>query len=160
MDSAYRDFEMMQDEHRALEAIPVKQEFKVWEPVEYDMFFDSGVLQSSRYLSNKDSTDPIILEAGLAHPTKEAAERHHEFLKMLRELEKFAVEHNEGWKPDYKNEDEQKWNISFFSRVLKPQINWMDQHHLTPCFKSRELAQKAIDTFGDRLKILFEYYNS
>lgn len=150
--------EMLEDEKRALEAIPVKQEFKVWGPECREEYWNSGNVQDT-FKANSD--DESVIEAGLAHPTKEAAERHHEFLKMLRELEKFAVGHNEGWKPDFNNDNSTKWYIRIVELgVLAP--DYWNTYNVTilPYFKTRELAQKAIDTFGGRLKILFEYYNS
>jgi hypothetical protein len=149
--------EQMEDEYRALEATPVTTH-KVWEPGLKELYFDSAMLREFDNVSDK--MDRPVIEAGLSHPTKEAAERHHAFLVMLHDLHKFAVEENAGWKPDWENRDEYKYNIGLDNGKLITTTWYSGWNQITPYFKSKELAQKAIDTFGDRLKILFEYYNS
>lgn len=148
--------QMLEDELRALEATPVTT-YKVWEP-KSGGWWDSVIIDSvMNYIPNRDD---LFVEVGIAHPTKEAAERHHSFLVMLHDLHKFAVEHNEGWKPDF-NSWEHKYTISFGAgHDVRTAVAQVSQVSSLPYFKSEEIAQKAIDTFGDRLKILFEYYNS
>lgn len=153
--------QMLEDEIRALEAIPVKQKFKVWEPEEGGRYFRTHLLDFTR--NNNDSADSMYLELGFAHPTKEAAERHHSFLVMLHDLHKFAVEHNEGWKPNFLNFNQMKYLIEYEVAHGKLTLLVTETYRFNcvlPVFKSMIDAQKAIDTFGDRLKILFEYYNS
>lgn len=143
---------------RAVEATEVTVH-KVWEPGEREIYFYSSHLTSTvNYVTC--SIDLQMIPAGLAHPTKEAAERHHSFLVMLHDLHKFAVEHNEGWKPDFMTVHSYKYSIGLdYGKVIVS--TWTDGFNgILPYFKSFAIAQKAIDTFGDRLKILFEYYNS
>ena len=147
--------EMLEDEKRALEATPVNQ---VWEPKKDDSFWFSGRIYEVDFTGPEQKH---MVSCGLAHPTKEAAERHHAFLVMLHDLHKFAVTENEGWKRDFFNDVDKNW---FIMRNEKGELrtdynNFWDVTPL-PVFKSEEIASKAIDTFGDRLKILFEYYNS
>lgn len=151
--------QMLEDELRALEATPVTT-YKVWEP-EYGITY--WAFTGAKYTNARDSGDKLLLSCGLSHPTKEAAERHHSFLVMLHDLHKFAVEHNEGWKPDYTDCKQDKYQVEYSTLPSRPGFSvesfiWYTS--ALPCFKSQEIAQKAIDTFGDRLKILFEYYNS
>lgn len=148
--------EMLEDEKRALAATPVTVH-KVWEPNNGDQYiYTIGLGEFSNRLDEGDRT---VLPLGLAHPTKEAAERHHSFLVMLHDLHKFAAEENEGWKPDF-NDSGNKYSIGieFGGWTVTSWNNY--RYNILPYFKSHESAQKAIDTFGDRLKILFEYYNS
>jgi hypothetical protein len=151
--------QMLEDERRALEATPVQEGFKVWVPGHKESYYDSAMVR--RFDNNSDTMDKPVIEAGLSHPTKEAAERHHQFLVMLHGLHKFAVEHNQGWKPDWEDTHQGKWAIGIegADKLRAREVvfhNWS----ILPYFESEELAQKAIDAFGDRLKILFEYYNS
>lgn len=142
----------------ALEATPVTTPHKVWEPEHKENYHDSCVLINSVY--HPSIGHDLTIEIGLAHPTKEAAERHHEFLKMLHDLHKFAVEHNEGWKPDWEDGAEKKWLLTFEGEAFLFSWAIYNRRSILPHFKSLEITRKAIDTFGDRLKILFEYYNS
>jgi hypothetical protein len=147
---------MLEDEKRALEATEVK--YKVWEPVNGETYY-VGLEWGTQYCGAKADDEYVI--RGEAHPTKEAAERHHSFLVMLHDLHKFAVEHNEGWKPDWDSDNsEDKFNIEVKDGRISTERWRTFQVSVLPVFKTGALAQKAIDTFGDRLKILFEYYNS
>jgi hypothetical protein len=150
--------EMLDNERRALEAVPVTIH-KVWEPRVCENYFDAlGAREST---NTGHWVDEGSIETGLAHPTKEAAERHHSFLVMLHDLHKFAVEENEGWKPGYGENDNHKWQLEFDTiRMEIGKVCYRTYGGVLPCFQSQDIAQKAIDTFGDRLKILFEYYNS
>lgn len=150
--------QMLENELRALEATPVTT-YKVWEPKHGEDKWFWYTQDKDRYSVINAGNISISTRLGLIHPTPKAAARHHEFLVMLRQLEAFAVEHNEGWKPDWADGAEKKWGIISGDGL---QLGWFvhDKYNILPHFKSKEIAQKAIDTFGDRLKILFEYYNS
>lgn len=147
--------EMLENERRALEAAPVTPQFKVWEPEDDTLYWDSTTID--QYYSS-----PPIRSSGICHPTKESAERHHSFLVMLHDLHKFAVEHNEGWKMNLDDPSQEKFSVYFniYRNQLSVSTGFSTCYGAVPYFKTNELAQKAIDTFGDRLKILFEYYNS
>lgn len=147
--------QMLEDDIRALEAAPVTT-YKVWEP-EYQEWYHL-IFSHERY-KNNSNYDQNLISIGLAHPTKEAAERHHSFLVMLHDLHKFAVEHNEGWKPEWGG-NVINWTIIQNINELHTEGFQVSKLSVLPYFKNERLAQKAIDTFGDRLKILFEYYNS
>lgn len=149
--------EMLEDEKRALAATPVTPQFKVWEPGTEQIYWYSGAIDQFPNVSEK--WDGQRIKSGQGHPTKEAAERHHSFLVMLHDLHKFAAEENEGWKPDF-NDSGNKYSIGieFGGWTVTSWNNY--RYNILPYFKSHESAHKAIDTFGDRLKILFEYYNS
>jgi len=149
--------QMLEDERRALEATPVQKDFKVWEPEESQTIWDSGTIESTSY---SEYLWHNIFEVGMFHPTKEAAEHHHAFLVMLHDLHKFAIEHNEGWKPVWGQESEYIYWDREYDNISRDET-WANQETILPHFKpGLNLAQKAIETFGDRLKILFEYYNS
>jgi hypothetical protein len=152
--------QMLEDERRALEAMPVTT-YKVWEPGQDEEYFSSSY--DGRYVNTGGSMHREYIACGLAHEEPSDAERHHAFLVMLHDLHKFAVEHNEGWKPDWKDGIANKYLVEYSSLPSWPGFSveaYSWYYSVLPCFKSRELAQKAIDTFGERLKILFEYYNS
>lgn len=154
--------QMLEDKKRALEAKQVTT-YKVWEPEVDEPYWHTI---SCAHFETMNWPGSPMLKTGLCHPTKEAAERHHSFLVMLHDLHKFAVEHNEGWKPVWNVGTQEKWSIGLNK---KGQLYTHDLSHyrctyyslpVLPLLKSEELSEKAIDTFGDRLKILFEYYNS
>jgi hypothetical protein len=152
--------QMLEDQKRALEATPVQKEFRVWEPDGNECWDAVGL---HNYFNSEDDLDKLAVKAGMCHPKPETAQRHHEFLVMLHDLNKFAVEHNEGWKPDYSNPNKES---SFFIIINSDGRLGVEKayHPYTPSvlphFQTYKFADKAIDTFGDRLKILFEYYNS
>lgn len=75
-------------------------------------------------------------------------------LKILGKLLCVADYLNEGWKPDWNNEDEQKWYIGTNKRVI---VDFYRQHNVNLVyFKTEELAEKAIQIIGeDDIKTLY-----
>ncbi len=81
-----------------------------------------------------------------------------EKLELLTELQNYAEEINEGWKPDWDNEDEYKYHIyfNFDAKVFENDYCWKRKGLNETVFKSKELAEQAIEHFGERLNLLIE----
>lgn len=72
----------------------------------------------------------------------------HDKVKAILKLIKTAYYLNEGWEPNWDNEIESKYD--FFLDHKKININRMRIHAHSICyFKSRELAEKAIEILGE-----------
>lgn len=54
-----------------------------------------------------------IYKRGLAFKTREEAEQFDKERILLFKMHKWAEEHNEGWKPKWKNLNEEKWTIMY-----------------------------------------------
>ncbi len=79
-------------------------------------------------------------------------------VRLLMELQQFAKEHNEG-EIDWGNPFAPKYYICFNHQIKKILIeNYFNSEGLPGVyFTRREIAQKAIDHFGDRLHLLREW---
>ena len=94
-------------------------------------------------------------ERGLAFKTREEAERFKKEQILLFKLHKWAEEQNEGWTPDWKDDEEEKYTIrydyknnrfeTFYSYSYK-------EFSKLPCFISNDTAQLFIEEFGDEIK--------
>nr|DAS10862.1 MAG TPA: hypothetical protein [Caudoviricetes sp.] len=94
-------------------------------------------------------------QRGLAFKTREEAERHLKESMLLFKMHKWAEEYNEGWKPDWEDEDEIKYFIIYDNRykTLKVDIYAIiQQFSKLPYFKTEEIAEQFIEEFGDEIK--------
>lgn len=97
-------------------------------------------------------------ERGLAFKTREEAERFKKEQILLFKLHKWAEEQNEGWTPDWKDDEEEKYTIrydyknnrfeTFYSYSYK-------EFSKLPCFISNDTAQLFIEEFGEEIKEVF-----
>lgn len=94
-------------------------------------------------------------EHGLYFKTKEEAEQHLKERKLLFKLHQWAKEKNDGWEPDFTN-DEIKYYIScecsYGGKKLK--VDWYInsvKFLKLPYFKTIEIARECIDIFGDEI---------
>lgn len=96
-------------------------------------------------------------EHGLYFRTKEEAEHYLKERKLLFKLHQYAKEKNEGWEPDWSDNDERKFFIyhdrSSGDKELKK--DWClssDDFSKLPYFKTYLIAQECIELFGDEIK--------
>lgn len=71
-----------------------------------------------------------------------------ESIFALNKLANVAYVLNDGWIPDWGSNEEFKYSICLSHDKLKTEWWWKDNHGCV-CFKSKELAQKAIDILGE-----------
>lgn len=87
--------------------------------------------------------------------TKKEAELEVKRRNLLTRFRAFRDECNDGWKPDWNNEDK-KWNIRYMENSFLTEFAFESNSFSTfGCFKNEEDAQRAIDLFGDEIKELF-----
>ena len=96
---------------------------------------------------------------GLTFKTKEEAEQYDKERILLFKLHKWAEEHNGGWKPDWKDFDEEKCTVMYDNKDEEfdtyESYIYRDFTKL-PVFKSEEIAELFIKEFGDEIKeVLF-----
>ena len=95
---------------------------------------------------------------GLAFKTEKEAEQFDKERILLFKLHKWAEEHNEGWTPNWKDADEEKYTVrydysdnqleTFYSYSYK-------EFSKLPYFISDDTAQQFIDEFGEEIKEVF-----
>lgn len=133
-----------------------KKEFKLTYP-EKDYWLhcvdsDTGEIISVYYTVN-NINDRFLFEHGYYFETKEEAKQHLKEQRLLFKLHQYAKEKNEGWKPDW--EKGNKYYIFYdYSCCEFETISTVnsDSFKKLPYFKTREIAQECIDTFGDEIK--------
>lgn len=94
-------------------------------------------------------------ERGLTFKTVEEAEQYDKERILLFKLHKWAEEHNEGWTPDWKDLDEEKWVAMYDNKYEFFEI-YESRRYLKllkiPYFKSEEIAEQFIEEFGEEIK--------
>ena len=130
---------------------------KVWKPEEEEEFytlFGDGSIDELAWGNNADRIKRY--EIGNCFKTKDEAKFTLEKLKVITELRRYALEHNEK-EIDWNDEDQDKFGLYFCHKSKKILINTYNfsQHNFI-YFTSKEIAQAAIETIGeDRIK---KYY--
>ncbi|WP_455485102.1 hypothetical protein [Gemella sp.] len=96
-----------------------------------------------------------VFKRGLAFKTKEEAEQFDKERILLFKLHKWAEEHNKGWKPDWYDDYEEKYYVTYYVRdkMYKSFPTWNYEHFLKlPYFKTKDIAEQFIEEFGDEIK--------
>lgn len=132
-----------------------------WKPREGELYFyvnSNGEIEY-RYYKNRNINDKRrICNIGNYFKTDEEAEHMVEKLKVIRELQDFALEHNDE-EIDWNDVNQEKLYLG-----MNPKIKSIDIFHTCSWiylpfniyFTSEEIAEKAIETIGeDRIK---KYY--
>ena len=88
--------------------------------------------------------------------TKEEAQAKADWRQMTDDLWAYAKEVNGGWEADWGDVSIMKYSINFYKESIDAE-KWVNYNFGTPAFKSKALAQQAINHFGDRLNILRDY---
>lgn len=89
---------------------------------------------------------------GLAFKTREEAEQYDKERLLIFKMNKWAEEHNEGWRP--------KWNNSHINYYVAYDYNGLTikwafcyrEFTKLPYLKSEEIADRFIEEFGDEIK--------
>lgn len=145
------------------EVVVEKNKIKVWEPSLGDLYYyinSNGDIKFSYY--NTRSIDKrCIGNIGNYFKTDDEAEHMVEKLKVIKELQDFAIENRDeeiSWEEDDEY-NRYKYSIYFDYRLESIRINWTTVAHDSPFnlyFTSLEIAKEAIKTIGeDRIK---KYY--
>ena len=95
-------------------------------------------------------------EQGVLFSSEEEAQAAEQERKLLFKLHQWAEMKNEGWKPNWKDEEERKYyiqckNMNTFKEL---DIDWyftLDKIIKLPYFKKEEIARECIDLFGDEI---------
>ena len=122
-----------------------------------DIYFISNVdaeICFARFHSSNE-TDRCAFEHGLYFETQEEAGQRLKECKLLLKIRQWAEMKNEGWKPDWSDQDCSKYAIYYNGAIdLLKVEDWAIINHISifPVFKSRKIAYECIDLFGDEIK--------
>ena len=132
--------------------------FKVELPEDGERLFFIDNLQStilSKIFDISNMNDVKRFENGLFFETIEEAKHHLKECKLLFTIKKWAKEKNEGWVPDWEEDEGKKWYVYYnhIEESLKVMWYYNSTNFIKlPYFKTEEIAQACIDLFGDEIK--------
>lgn len=132
---------------------------KVWKPKKGDKyFFISSRLEVVKFNNQEDSVDKKVINSGNYFKTKEEAQHMVEKLKVIKELQDFAIE-NRDEEISWDEDSRYKFSIYFDYKWKMIRISWATVAHDSPFniyFASEKAIHDAIDSIGeDRIK---KYY--
>ena len=133
--------------------------YEVEVPEDIDNYYYTDEYGKVDYLEGYNSSyEKNKYIRGLAFKTEEEAEQYDKERILLFKLHKWAEEHNGGWKPDWKDFNEEKYIIVYDYDCKKfyvySNFYYADISKL-PLFKTSEIAQQFIEEFGDEIKEVF-----
>lgn len=136
-----------------------KKKFELTYPKNNEILYCISNANANAYDVYFDITDPgdiKVFEHGLYFNSPEEAEQYLKERKLLFKLHQWAKEKNDGWKPDWSNDDEEKYYITYFkdkSLGVSWEITWgMINFTKLPYFKTSEITQECIKLFGNEIK--------
>ena len=134
-----------------------KKKFEVKLPDMYDTLYYIDDICSEVYITNfiSSARDKDRYLRGFYFNTEEEAKQHLKERRLLFKLQQWAKEKNDGWKPDWEDTDESKYNLRYdcYDSEIKSTITFgRDEITKLPYFKTKEIAQECIDLFGDEIK--------
>ena len=107
------------------------------------------------YFFDNDNLSKTVFEHGLYFKTKEEAKQHLKERKLLFKLHQWAKEKNDGWEPDWEEDEGKKWYVYYNHVKESLKVTWgynSTNFIKLPYFKTREITQECIDIFGDEIK--------
>ena len=134
-----------------------KSKVKVWKPNKNEKYCYIGGDGDIYHTVNVNLTvDDCIFSIGNYFKTDEEAEHMVEKLKVIKELQDFAIE-NRDEEIDWYDKEQDKWEISYKDSNVEPICNnYYRSQAFNIYFASKEIAQEAIKKIGeDRIK---KYY--
>lgn len=134
-----------------------KKEFEIKLPYKYDTLYFFDFVDNEIYMTGFSSSEKDITRFlhGYYFKTREEVEQHLKECKLLFKIKKWAEIHNEGWQADWSVWNKEKYTIYHSGDDDKLKVwTWNTSNIISilPYFKTREIAQECIDTFGDEIK--------
>ena len=132
-----------------------KKEFELTYPEHEKVVYLTDWEVTSAIYDAADKEDKHIFEHGLYFNTELEAEQHLKERKLLFKLHQWAKFKNDGWVPDWEEDEGKKWYV-YYNHVEKSlNVTWgynSTNFIKLPYFKTEEIAQECIDLFGDEIK--------
>nr|DAW58902.1 MAG TPA: Protein of unknown function (DUF2829) [Caudoviricetes sp.] len=134
-----------------------KSKVKVWKPNKNKKYYHVRAEGDTYKTVNVNlGGDDCIISIGNYFKTEEQAERIVEKVKVIKELQDFALDNNEE-EIDWVDNEQDKWELSYKDSNVEPICNnYYRAQAFNIYFASKEIAQEAIKKIGeDRIK---KYY--
>ena len=134
-----------------------RKESTYWEPEFGERYYHMGRFGGVDCSKYDSGADERAFETQLVFKTREEAEKHllkqQAKMRVIKEIARL----NEGWKPNWKDWDELKYNVAILDKELVFGENYalkMTDNNLY--LKSEELVEQLIETHEKDLKLMLE----
>lgn len=153
--------EQIKDLKVKLEEQAEKKAYEVEVPEDIDDYYYTNGYGRVDYLEGyTTSYEKNIYIRGLAFKTEEEAEQYDRERILLFKLHKWAEDHNGGWTPNWKDDEEEKYTIRYDYKNNRFEIFYSysyKEFSKLPSFISNHTAQLFIEEFGEEIKeVLFK----
>lgn len=135
---------------------PVKAHYEVKVPDDIETCYTinaRGELQRLNFYP--DFIQEQIFKRGEAFEISDNAILYGKEKLLLKKMEDWAKKYNEGWTPDWYDDYEEKYYVTYCARdkMYKSFPTWNYEHFLKlPYFKTKEVAEQFIEEFGEEIK--------
>lgn len=131
-----------------------KKEFELTYPEDEETLYYIDLDGRIQFFDNDIYNLEVCYPQGELFYTEEEAQAVAKERKLLFKLHQWAKEKNDGWEPDWEDE-EKKYYIYYSYGKERLEVTWVynaTNFSKLPYFKSEEIAQECIDLFGDEIK--------
>ena len=153
----YEKVMSLKEEQKEETQVNVKELYELKYPENGTLLFYNDITTGAirEILYDADEMDIVnVYSFGMLYKTREEAiQKRLEFL-LLKRINDWAEEQNEGWYPIWENGDD-KFSIYYYhsSESFSVCEDWnCNTFSKFPYFKSREIAEQFIEEFGDEIK--------
>lgn len=141
---------------KILESKADKKPYKVRMPDDIRNYYYADEIREIYVVGNIISIDAYkeIYQRGITFETEKEVKQYERERILLFKLHKWAEEHNGGWTPNWKDDDE-KYTVRYDyedNRFVIFYSHSYKEFSKLPCFISRDLAEQFIEEFGDEIK--------
>lgn len=157
--SLYEKVMKLKEDQKEETQVNVKERYELKYPENGTLLFYNDITTGAirEILYDADEMDIVnVYSFGMLYKTREEAiQKRLEFL-LLKRINDWAEEHNEGWIPNWNDLDEEKWAVRYEGDIFYKYLVYSYQYFLKlPYFKSEEIAQQFIEEFGEQIKEVF-----
>lgn len=158
----YEKVMKLKEDQKEETQLNVKERYELKYPENGTLLFYNDITTGAirEILYDADEMDIVnVYSFGMLYKTREEAiQKRLEFL-LLKRINDWAEEHNEGWTPNWEDENERRYFVEYDNRYeylgcySSITINPLSK---LPYFKSKEIAEQFIEEFGEQIKeVLF-----
>lgn len=154
---------LIEEDNKIIEINGVKiieKETKInWKPKEDEIYFMAWSDKNIEIVYLNDEADKHNYEMSRMFKTQEEADKEVVRLKVKRSIELEIARLNNGWKPNWKDEEQEKYYIyyNYFLNTLRYAHSYFGKNvKNSMCLKSEKLAIELIKSHKKELLIYFE----
>lgn len=155
----YEKVMSLKEDQKEETQVNVKERYELKYPENGTLLFYNDITTGAirEILYDADKMDIVnAYSFGMLYKTREEAiQKRLEFL-LLKRINDWAEEHNEGWTPDWDDYEKRKFYLAYeYEELFVHTVYGYQEFLKLPYFKSREIAEQFIEEFGEQIKEVF-----